>query len=220
MYPTKMVYALHLSRAFLFVGSLACILTFARALQPVARPSPSSTTQRYFRPSMDPPLETVATSPSLAEMQAALPKRPSLQLIHTLDDFQRIIDKCRKENEFVMVFWSASWCRSCHRLQPQLQRLLQRSTDRPMRYLQIASPQYSLSQQGGGGSHHQNLHTLFGIRTVPFCHLYHPQYGLVEERKLTPSASPRNAISVAQLDGILQSYQQGYCSLENDEDHY
>jgi thiol-disulfide isomerase/thioredoxin len=211
------IYSFTLSQWVFLLGSVVCILTCAMALQPVTRSSPSSTTQRYFRPSMDPPCETTSPLPSLAEIQATIPKRRSMQLIHTLDDFYSIIEQCRKENEIAMVFWSASWCRSCHRLQPQLQQLIQRSTDRPIRFLQIANPQYSLSQHRPQGDGSQNLHALFGIRTVPFCHIYHPHYGLVEERKLTPSSSQRNAITVVQLDRLLQSYEQGSCSLEEED---
>jgi thiol-disulfide isomerase/thioredoxin len=222
------------SHAFLLGYFSLFILTFSSlALQPVTRSFSSSTTQRFYRS----PFETASTSspPSIAEIRAATSSLPNQSLpVHTLEDFARIIQQCQEANEIAMVFWSASWCRSCHRLQPQIQQLIQRSKDRPIRFLHIANPQYSLSTKPSSLSsssseqqrtNPQMLHALFGIRTVPFCHIYHPIYGLVEERKLTPS-SPTNkssstlrntAISVAQLDRIPQSYIQGYCCLEEED---
>ena len=204
------------------IGCLV-FLALGMALQPVTRPFPSassSTTQRFYRPSVDLPSET--SIPSIADIQAKLPRRQHLRLVSTLDDLARIIQQCRESNEIVMIFWSASWCRSCHRLQSQLQHLVQRNTERPIRFLHIPSAQqYSLSSKEQD-TPQKNLHALFGIRTVPFCHIYYPTYGLVEERKLTPSSPTalrtKNAICLGQLEQILQSYQEGYCTLPEDDD--
>jgi hypothetical protein len=36
----------------------------------------------------------------------------------------------------------------------------------------------------------RNLHKGLGIDSVPFCHIYHPEQGLVEETKISREALP------------------------------
>lgn len=45
----------------------------------------------------------------------------------------------------------------------------------------------------------RNLHKGLGISSVPFCHIYHPEHGLVEETKIS-----REALS--EIKALVQKY--------------
>lgn len=171
--------------------------------------------------------------------------------ITTLDDFYNIIQECRKSNTLLVVHWSAPWCRSCQRIAPLLHRTMQQlsqksqtstvavapttttANDRPkIRYVNIPLV-YSLSTlshysndihtENKSHPHRTNLHAMFEIRTVPYCHIYHPTNGLVQEFALTTATSDqrkppkqmnrnsnsnpmKSAKTVSELQQLLKSY--------------
>jgi thiol-disulfide isomerase/thioredoxin len=225
----------------------------------------------------------VATTDATTNSRARRNNDPrTVVAITTLDDFHGIVQECQENNQILIVYWSASWCRSCQRIQPLLHRLVQqqqqqqqqqlnhpntgiatatsttpvrndnvRGCHRPtaVRYVNIPI-HYSLSKpplpssSSSSPPQHKyshapspNLHAMFGIHTVPYCHIYHPNFGLVEECQLT-SVSKRNnhhpnntignfsspkvgsssrtkqpPITIQELASMVQSYQNGYCSL-------
>lgn len=49
-----------------------------------------------------------------------------------------------------------------------------------------------------------------GVPSVPFGHIYHPDVGLVEERKLSKS-------HFKEFENLVQNYVQGYCDIPDGE---
>lgn len=54
------------------------------------------------------------------------------------------------------------------------------------------------------------VHKELGIRTIPFAHVYHPEAGLVEQRRV-PRKQLRN------LEKVVQSYIGGACDVADDD---
>ena len=161
--------------------------------------------------------------------------------ITTLDDFYKVIQECQQQNTILIVHWSAPWCRSCQRIAPLLQRMIQQvavlanksSTSsspgipRPnIRYVNIPLL-YSLStlnQDNSSIDHHQhqhqhpnqnhrtNLHAMFDIRTVPYCHVYHPTDGFIQEFTITtktqkvPTKKTQPTKTILEVQQLLESY--------------
>ena len=168
--------------------------------------------------------------------------------ITTLDDFSQVVQECRQSNTILMVHWSAPWCRSCQRIAPLLHRTVQQlskksfnstRTTTPIRFVNIPLL-YSLStlshlpkdrttEHKSAPVQRTNLHAMFEIRTVPYCHIYHPSDGLVHECAITPNTntsmasdnatqphprrvpklqSPTSSKTVSELHQLLESYIQ------------
>lgn len=165
--------------------------------------------------------------------------------ITTLDDFYKVIQECQQQNSLLIVHWSAPWCRSCQRIAPLLQRMIQQvavlanklsssSTTSPgihrpnIRYVNIPLL-YSLStlnqdnssidyhhhqQQHPNQNHRTNLHAMFDIRTVPYCHIYHPTDGFIQEFTITtnsktkkvPTKKSQPTKTILEVQQILESY--------------
>ena len=58
------------------------------------------------------------------------------------------------------------------------------------------------------------LHTALGITTIPFAHVYHPEIGLVEERKLSRARS-----NYSNFEKVVKSYVEQSCHVPDDGDY-
>jgi thiol-disulfide isomerase/thioredoxin len=148
--------------------------------------------------------------------------------VTTLQDFHTVIQECQVTNQLLIVHWSASWCRSCQRVAPLLHRTIQQ--------IQIQQRVEHQKQQSNGNSVHHvptkiryinipilyslsskqhNLHAMFEIHTVPYCHIYYPKIGLIDEFSLTTSntnKSTKTTIkSISEFSQLIESYMNGYC---------
>jgi thiol-disulfide isomerase/thioredoxin len=175
--------------------------------------------------------------------------------IITLEDFYNVIQECRVNNQLLLVHWSAPWCRSCQRVAPLLHRTIQQIQKLAQHQLEQGQPSsiptnvryinipllYSLSssslkiQQSLQQSSHHNLHAMFDITTVPYCHIYYPNIGLIQEFSITPNNNNNNKATtktissttrmntksnkittittISELNQILESYMKGYCPI-------
>jgi hypothetical protein len=55
------------------------------------------------------------------------------------------------------------------------------------------------------------LHQGLGVPTLPFAHLYHPEAGLVEERKI-------NKKVIGEFENLLKNYVDGECAYDWERD--
>jgi thiol:disulfide interchange protein len=116
-----------------------------------------------------------------------------VQEVRTLADFKTVvIDEAN--GKMVAVWFYAPWCRSCKATAPGFFALAKHHPE--VKFVQVAVSHENTS-----------LHQGLGVPSVPFCHLYHPNGGLVEERKLTRKFLPG-------FHKQLKDYIEGSCSLE------
>jgi len=135
-----------------------------------------------------------------------------LQQVETLEDYKRVV--ADERNRMVCVRFYAPWCRACKAAAPA--------------FMQLAAD-YNHHPNGDGDGGNANvgvkfvevplkqsnafLHQGLGIPSLPYAHLYHPQVGLVEERKL-------NKKVFGTFRNILKSYVDGQCPVKYDDDDF
>jgi hypothetical protein len=57
------------------------------------------------------------------------------------------------------------------------------------------------------------VHKQLGIKSIPFAHVYHPETGLAEERKLSRK-------NYSNFEKVVNSYLEGACDLKAEEESY
>jgi thiol-disulfide isomerase/thioredoxin len=110
--------------------------------------------------------------------------------ISSLTDFKDIVEG-NSDNKVIAVRWFASWCRACRAVEPifygMVRPLRRQGIDQKVQFIDIPSSTKSVDCELNGGN---KLHLGFEIPKVPYGHIYHPKYGLVEE--LTLNAKTAN----------------------------
>jgi thiol-disulfide isomerase/thioredoxin len=101
--------------------------------------------------------------------------------------------------KFVVVLFSASWCRACQAVQPQIRLLAHHYTP------EVKFVQAPLSKDTA------QLFQGLGVEKFPFIHLYHSTAGLVEEQKISKK-------SIREFHTLLQTYMDGRCDVNYSED--
>lgn len=116
--------------------------------------------------------------------------------IEGLEDYKReVVDV---KDRMVCVRFYATWCRACKAIGPAFHRL-------PSQFPEIKFVEVPITPKT------QLLHRGLGITSLPFAHLYHPNVGLVEERKIGRK-------NFKQFQEILHSYVNGFCLVDENED--
>jgi len=127
-------------------------------------------------------------------------KKPLITQVHNLEDYKtHVVDV---SDALVVVFFTAPWCRTCARLKPKMRAMAAslRDVDN-IRLVQVPL----LDKQGAA------LFQGLGVKSFPFAHLYHPQEGLVEERKI-------NRTLWNEFQTVVKDYREGTCPIEYNED--
>ena len=115
-------------------------------------------------------------------------------------DIQAYKTEVAEETErMVCVRFYAPFCRSCKAIQPMFRKL-------PHDFPGVKFVEVPLTKENA------YLHKGLGVPSLPFAHLYHPDVGLVEERKI-------NKDLFSTFKKILKTYVEGECAVSYPEDH-
>ena len=129
---------------------------------------------------------------------------PVVREILSLKDYKDIV--VQQPDKITVVRFYAPWCRACKAVKAKFYRL---------------SRQYASAAAAAGASSDMKkvqfvevpltqetavLHSGLGVPSLPYGHIYYPQAGLVEERKI-------NKHVFEEFESVLQTYVQGYCNV-------
>jgi thiol-disulfide isomerase/thioredoxin len=117
--------------------------------------------------------------------------------ITTLEDYKREV--AQEHDKLVVVRFYAPWCRACKAIANSFSQL-------PHLYPHVKFVQVPLNKDT------TIIHTGMGVPSLPYGHIYHPDVGLVEERKIS-----RNHFRTFR-DEVLQTYVDGYCPVQYSDD--
>lgn len=161
---------------------------------------------------------------------------PHVTEVTTLEQFQNALMDDSNNNKIRLsstmlgkvtaVRWYAPWCRACRAVEPyfySMNRLFQKEgTEDRVQFIDIPATSSSSKNRHSNDSSPtlcvtsksrrsnivsgNQLHVGFAIPKVPYGHIYHSEYGLVEELKLTTK-------TVKDFQLILKSYVDMLCEL-------
>jgi thiol-disulfide isomerase/thioredoxin len=120
---------------------------------------------------------------------------PSITEVTEIQDYKDVV--VEEHNQLVCVRFYAPWCRACKAIQASFRRL-------PKKYPNVKFVEVPLTQENA------YLHKGLGIPSLPFAHVYHPEAGLLEERKLNKNV-------FADFEKVLKTYVDGECPVGYDE---
>jgi len=134
---------------------------------------------------------------------------PDVISINNIADYKSIV--VDEEESIVMVRFFASWCRSCRASEPLFRNIVSRYASqedndggggvrRAVKFVQVQLTKDTAYLQEG-----------LGVPSIPYVHVYHPEGGLVEERKFSKS-------HMTEFAKVLESYVVGSCDLPLDEE--
>jgi len=119
----------------------------------------------------------------------------NVKVVESLADYKQIVGE--EQNKMVCVRFYAPWCKACQAVAPMYYKLAMAHPDTIFVDVPVTSS-------------NSNLHQGLGVPSLPYGHIYHPQYGLVEEMKLTRKY-------VQAFGKCLDCYIQGYCELPDED---
>ena len=104
-----------------------------------------------------------------------------------------------EKEQLVVVRFYAPWCKACKAIASSFKQLA-------LLYPDIKFVEVPLNKETG------MLHQGLGVPSLPYGHVYHPEVGLVEERRISRKHFQKFR------DQILQSYVDGECPVQYNED--
>lgn len=113
----------------------------------------------------------------------------NVQKVETLEEYKRIVGDESSKPVFVRFY--APWCRACKAIQPIFYHMA-------IQFPNVVFVDVPATEENA------NLHQGLGVPSLPYCHIYDPAGGLVEESKMQKKQMP-------QLARKLQSYLQRRC---------
>jgi thiol-disulfide isomerase/thioredoxin len=119
--------------------------------------------------------------------------------VKTMQDYKVVV--ADEKERLVCVKFYAPWCRSCAAIKPLFKQLTHLHPS--VKYVEVP-----LTKENAF------LHEGLGVPSLPYAHIYHPEAGLVEERKIN-----KNMFGEFR-DEILKSYIDGYCPIDWDDFSY
>jgi len=129
-------------------------------------------------------------------------KAPAVQDIQSLQDYKKIV--VQEPEKITVVRFYAPWCRACKAVKAKYYRLSRQYSSSPHSD-KVQFVEVPLTKENAV------LHTGLGIPSLPYGHIYHPQAGLVEERKI-------NKHVFEEFETVLETYVQGFCNVDYKED--
>lgn len=129
-----------------------------------------------------------------AKSKTASPSTRILTVNNLLDYKRHVVDET---DRLVCVRFYAPWCRACKAVAPMFARLA--SQYPTVKFVEVPLTQENAFMLQG-----------LGVPSLPYGHIYHPEAGLVEERKM-------NKKVFGTLAYVLSTYVHGECSLEEYE---
>lgn len=126
------------------------------------------------------------------------PPKTGVREVRSLPDYKSTV--VEEPERITVVRFYAPWCRACRAVKAKYHRLSRQHDASRVQFVDVPLTQESAV-----------LHTGLGVPSLPYGHIYHPEAGLVEERKI-------NKHEFGRFTHILDTYVQGYCDVEYKED--
>lgn len=123
--------------------------------------------------------------------------QPGVIEVTTLQQYKEVVADERER--MVCVRFYAPWCRACKAVAGPFARLAKLYPD--VKLVQVPTTKDNAL-----------LHQGLGVPSLPYVHLYHPEVGLVEERKISKEHFDEFK------NEILKSYVDGFCPVDYDDD--
>lgn len=123
---------------------------------------------------------------------------PAVETVDTLEDYKRAVVDV--DDALVVVRFFAPWCKSCKAAHPLFKKMVSDHAASAVKFVEVPLTRETAY-----------IHEGLGVPSVPFGHIYHPEAGLVEERKI-------NKRVFKEFREALDSYVVGSCDLPPDED--
>jgi len=124
-------------------------------------------------------------------------KYPAVEMVNTIEDYKRVV--VDEENQIVVVRFFAPWCKSCKAAKPLFNKMVSQHSS-SVKFVEVPLTKETAY-----------IHEGLGVPSVPFGHIYHPEVGLVEEKKIN-----KKVFKVFRED--LDCYVSGSCDLPTEED--
>lgn len=155
--------------------------------------------------------DAVANSSSLDTTTTNTGRQPAIVTVDTLEDYKRIV--VDERSSIVVVRFHAPWCKSCKAAYPLFQKMASEYQNHSHSSSLLSTPPNVKFVEVPLTKETAYLHEGLGVPSVPFGHIYHPDAGLVEERKL-------NRKVFGEFRVALEGYVRGSCDLmdESEED--
>mmetsp|Transcript_3557 Transcript_3557/g.6060 ORF Transcript_3557/g.6060 Transcript_3557/m.6060 type:complete len:220 (-) Transcript_3557:216-875(-) len=127
----------------------------------------------------------------------AATSKTGLEKVVTLDEYKSAV--ADEKEKMVVVRFYAPWCQACKAATPSYMRLSSRFRGAEnIKFVDCPST-----------STNSKLYQGLGVKTIPFAHVYHPDVGLVEERKIGKKY-------FSKFEKVLNSYVEGHCEISDD----
>eukprot|EP00571_Detonula_confervacea_P014278 CAMPEP_0172300642 /NCGR_PEP_ID=MMETSP1058-20130122/2672_1 /TAXON_ID=83371 /ORGANISM="Detonula confervacea, Strain CCMP 353" /LENGTH=245 /DNA_ID=CAMNT_0013010465 /DNA_START=60 /DNA_END=797 /DNA_ORIENTATION=+ len=119
-------------------------------------------------------------------------KSRTVQMVDTLEDYKRVV--VDEQHQIVVVRFYAPWCKSCKAANPHFKKMAsQHKTS--VKFVEVPLTKETAY-----------IHEGLGVESIPYGHIYHPEVGLVEEKKI-------NRKVFKDFRESLDSYVRGSCDL-------
>lgn len=131
--------------------------------------------------------------PKFLKRDGAETKLPTIELVDTIEDYKRVV--VDEQDQIVVVRFFAPWCKSCKAAYPNFKKMMSKHTSSAVKFVEVPLTKDTAY-----------IHEGLGVPSVPFGHIYHPDVGLVEEKKI-------NRKVFEEFRNDLESYVRGSCDL-------
>jgi thiol-disulfide isomerase/thioredoxin len=120
--------------------------------------------------------------------------KPNVLHIESIEDYkQEVIDS----SQITVVRFYSRYCKSCQASEPLFYKLARDFQENGVKFVEVPlTPQTIV------------LHEALGVPSLPWTHIYHPDAGLVEERKVSKKF-------IDEVRTCLRCYVYGECDLED-----
>ena len=148
--------------------------------------------------------DSSAPSSSSTSSSSIKQQQQLITTVDTLEEYKRIV--VNEQHSIVVVRFHASWCKSCKAAYPLFHKLATEYNDNNTGSgVVVKFVEVPLTKETA------YLHEGLGVPSVPFGHVYYPNVGLVEERKL-------NRKVFNDFKSVLKDYVRGSCDIPSEEE--
>jgi thiol-disulfide isomerase/thioredoxin len=139
-------------------------------------------------------LHTIAFPFKGGEKKKKRSTKPNVLHIESVEDYkQEVIDS----SQITVVRFYSRYCKSCQASEPLFYKLARDFQENGVKFVEVPlTPQTNV------------LHEALGVPSLPWTHIYHPDAGLVEERKVSKKF-------IDEVRTCLRCYVYGECDLED-----
>ncbi|KAL7532834.1 hypothetical protein ACHAWF_004265 [Thalassiosira exigua] len=123
-------------------------------------------------------------------------KSSNIPHVESIPEYKELV--VDEKEQITVVRFYAEYCMSCRRSQPLFYKLASDFKDHPVQFVEVPLNKDT-----------KVLHDALEVPSLPWTHIYHPDAGLVEERKVSRQY-------IDEVRKCLRCYVYGECDLEND----